>query len=362
MTNFSQQSVMDKFLEANREAISFLKVGDLVEGEIISQGRRALFVDLGSFGTGIIYGLEFLNAKDVIKNLKAGDKIVAKVVDLENEKGYIELSLKEADKQKIQQRFRDLREKEEVIKAKVIGANRGGLIIEFEENRGFMPVSQLSSEHYPRVSDADKNKIFEELKKFVGQEIKCKIIDFNPRGDKLIFSEREAVETDVKELISAYQVGDVVDGVISGIANFGVFFRFIDKPEIEGLIHISELDHRLIESPKEVVKVGDLVKAQIIEIKDNRISLSLKALKVDPWEKVAEHYQVGQVIDGEVFRFNPFGALIKLDPDFQGLIHVSEFGSIEKMKEQLVLGRSYKFVIDLINPQEKRLLLKLKND
>ena len=338
MPNFSQQSVMNKILESNRGTIGFLKVGDLVEGEVISHDRRALFVDLGNFSTGIIYGLEFLNAKDIIRNLKIGDKLLAKIVDLENEDGYIELSLKEADQQKVWQKLKELKEKEEVVNAKVTGANRGGLIIEFEESRGFMPVSQLAAEHYPRVSDADKNKIFEELKKFVGQEIKCKIIDFNPRGDKLIFSEREAVDTNIKDLINAYKVGDVVDGVISGIANFGVFFRFIDKPEIEGLIHISELDHHLIDSPKEVVSVGDLVKAQIIEIKDNRISLSLKALKPDPWQKVQERYQAGQIINGEVFKFNPFGALIKLDPDFQGLIHVSEFGSVEEMKKQLVYG------------------------
>lgn len=356
----NQLSIMNKIFETNRGAAGVLKIGDLIEGEVINYGRRSLYIDLGSFGTGVIYGQEFLNAKEIIRDLKPGDKIAAKIIDLENENGYVELSLREAGKQKIWQELKELKEKEEIIKAKVVGANRGGLIVEFNEAQGFMPVSQLASAHYPRVSDADKNKIFEELKKFVGQEISCKIIDFNPRGEKLILSEREAMDINVKDLIGKYKIGDEVDGVISGIANFGVFFRFVDNPEIEGLIHISELDHHLIDNPKDVVSVGDSVKAQITEIKDNRISLSLKALKIDPWQKVGECYQAGQSVNGEVLKFNPFGALIKLDADFQGLIHVSEFGSVEEMKKQLTTGKSYKFVIDSINPEEKRIFLKMK--
>jgi len=151
-----------------------------------------------------------------------------------------------------------------------------------------------------------------------------------------------------------------VDGIISGVANFGAFMRFADNPQIEGLIHISEIDYKLIENPKDVVKVDEPVKAKIVEIKDGRVSLSLKALKDDPWLKVEERYKAGDAVRGTIFRFNPFGAFVNLAGDIQGLIHVSEFGGVEEMKKALEAGKAYDFTIEMLKPQERRLILKLK--
>lgn len=230
---------------------------------------------------------------------------------------------------------------------------------EVEGLKAFMPVSQLSSDHYPRVDDGDKGKILEELKKFVGQELMVKILDFNLRSDKLILSEKETTTKGVKEKLERYKPGDIINGIISGVADFGAFIKFVDDPEVEGLIHISELDHKLIENPKEIVKVNDEVKAKILDIKDGRVTLSLKALKEDPWLKVPEKYSAGMDIQGKVTRFNPFGAFVSLDPEIQGLIHVSEFGSVEEMKKVIEVGKSYSFHIDSVKPQEKRITLKL---
>lgn len=340
-------------------AVVAVKPGELVDAKFISRSKHARYFDLGRKGTGIVYGLELLNAQDSLKNIKTGDTILAKVIEPENEEGYTELSLTETNKQKVWQEIKILKEAGEIITVKVLNANTGGLIAEINELKAFLPVSQLAADHYPRVNDGDPGKILAELKKLVGQDLKVKIIDFNPRNNKLIISEREILEENVKEKLAKYKAGDVIEGIVSGIADFGVFIKFADDPSIDGLIHISELDHRLIESPRELVKIDELIKAQIIEIKDGRVSLSVKALKPNPWEKVSEKYQEGQTVSGKVSRLNPFGAVISLDEVFQGLIKISDFGSLEEMKKQLEVGNSYSFTIESVKSAEKRIILKL---
>jgi small subunit ribosomal protein S1 len=359
MVTPKRESALTQYLKSNPNLMPVLKPGDLVEVKLIEKTGRAAYFEVPRVGTGIVYGSELLNAKDVLKRLNPGDAASARVVDPENEKGYVELSLAEAGKQRAWQEIRDLKEKDEALKVKVLGANAGGLITELAGLPAFVPASQLSNGHYPKDTEGDRSQLIEGLKKLIGEELTVKIINLNPRTNKLILSEREVETQNVKELLAKYKVGDVISGIVSGVASFGAFMRFADEPAIEGLIHISELDHRLIDSTKDVVKVGDLVQAKIVDIKEGRVSLSLKALKPDPWEKVAEKYQAGELVEGKVHRFNPFGAFIELDPSITGLIHVSEFGSIEELKRQLEEGKRYKFLIDSVKPQEKRIVLKL---
>ena len=353
-------SVLAQLLKANPSLIRVLKPGDLVDAVFSARGNRAVYFDLGPWGTGIVYGVELLNAQEILKNLKLGEKVSAKVVESENDQGYVELSLAGAEKQKSWQFIKDLQEKGEIFPVKIIGANTGGLLAKVNEVKAFIPISQLSSDHYPKVEDGNREKIVVELQKLVGEELKVKVSDFNPRNNKLILSEREVLEENVKELLAKYKVGDLVEGIISGVADFGAFMRFADNPKIEGLIHISELDHRLIGNPKEVLNLNDAVKAKIIDIKDGRVSLSLKALKPDPWQEAEKFFQAGQEISGTVAHFNPFGAVVSLDHSLQGLIHVSEFGSIEEMKKQLEVGKPHDFKVDSVKPAEKRIILKLK--
>ncbi len=360
LTNKKFISQIGQLIKLEPDLISFLKEGELIEVKFLSKGRRAFYFDLGKFGTGVVYGVEFLNAREIAKNLKQGDLISAKVVGIENEDGYIELSLAGAQQQKDWQEIKKFKDSGEVITVKIIGANSGGLVAKINELKAFLPVSQLAGEHYPRVEEGERSKILEELRKLVGEDIVVKVLDFNIRNNKLIISERGVVEENIKELLSQYKIDDIVEGIVSGIANFGIFIKFVDNNIIEGLIHISELDHRLIENPKEVVKINEKVKAKIIEIKGGRVSLSLKALKPDPWEKVEKKYKQGQEIKGTVNKFNPFGAFIDLDAEIQGLIHISEFGSFEEMGKQLEIGKKYQFVIEAVKPEEKRIVLKLK--
>jgi len=340
------------------ELFSIPKLGEVVQAKLLEKEPRAVYFDLGQFGTGIVFGLEFVNAREVLRNLKIGDLVSAKIAEIENDDGFLELSLTEANLQKAWQEIKELQEKDEAFNVKVTGANSGGLIANLNNAKAFIPVSQLSNEHYPRV-EGNRSMIADELKKLIGEDIKVKIIDLNPRNNKLILSEKAATEQSVKELLDKYTVDQMIDGSISGVADFGAFIRFTDNPAIEGLIHISELTHKLVESPKEVVKVGDAVKAKILEIKDGRVSLSLKALLPDPWLGVEEKYKSGGKISGEISKFTPFGAFVTLDDDIQGIVHVTDFGGVEEMKTQLELGKEFPFVIESVKPAEKRISLKL---
>ncbi|MBI2626232.1 MAG: S1 RNA-binding domain-containing protein [Candidatus Nealsonbacteria bacterium] len=359
-------------LETNN--LSLLKpprIGDIVEGQVIGAGQSTIYVDLGPIGAGIIFGKEFYQAKSELKKIKIGDKIFAKVVDIENEDGYLELSLTEAGKEIGWEKLQKIKENDEVIKVQIIGANKGGLIAEIEGVQGFLPVSQLAPDHYPRVEGADKTKILQKLQKLVGEELGVKIFDLAPSEEKLIFSEKATDTEKLKDILKNYKVGDVVDGEITGIVDFGAFIKFLPSEapakeegvELEGLIHISELDWQLIESPSEIVKVGEKVKAKIIEITpDGRVSLSLRALKKDPWAGIDEKYKKNDIISGKVTKFNPFGAFVEVEPKIQGLCHISEFGNQAKMEEQLKIGKTYKFQILQIDPSEHRMTLKLSQE
>ncbi|MEK7193186.1 MAG: S1 RNA-binding domain-containing protein [Patescibacteria group bacterium] len=339
---------------------SYVREGDVVEAELIRKAPRTAFFDLGPYGTGVVYGQELLNARELVKKLEIGGRIAAKVVCLENDDGYVELSLTEADQQRLWQQIKELQESGEVIKVKIVGANSGGLMTTIIDLKAFLPVSRLSNDHYPKIDQNDRQKLTDELKKFIGEELSVKIIDVNPRTKKLIVSEREILAPNIKELLTQYQVGQEVDVMVSGIADFGVFVRFVDNPQIEGMVHVSELNHRLISNPKEVVKINEVLKVKIIDIREGRVFLSLKALQTDPWNTVQDIYKAGQEVKGEVYKFNPFGSVVNLQDGLQGIIHVSEFGGIEEMKKALIAGQTYTFIIDSIRPEEKRLILKLK--
>jgi small subunit ribosomal protein S1 len=341
-----------------------LSVGSTVEGKVVARDRSSLFIDLGIYGTGIIYGREFYNVKDIVKNLELGDKVFAKIVELENDEGYRELSLKDATKEISWQKLEELKNSGQILNVRITGVNKGGLLTSLDGIQAFLPVSQLAPEHYPRVVDADKSKILKELQKFIGKTLDVKILDLLAQENKLILSEKAKSEEKTKETLKNYKKDDIVDGEITGIADFGAFIKFPldveDKNEqIEGLIHISELDWQLVENPAEVVKVGEIVKAKIININNNQVFLSLKSLKENPWEEIEKHYKKGDQIKGKVTKFSTFGAFVEIAPKIRGLCHISEFESKEKMEEQMKVGETYDFQVLQIEPKEHRMSLKL---
>ena len=371
--------IMENVSEKN----NFLKlprVGDIVEGRIINKGKSAIFLDLGNFKTGIIYGKEYQEVKGNLKNLKIGDGLFVKIIDLENEEGYVELSVGQAGKELAWENLKQKKEKEEILKVRIQKVNKGGLLTEISGIPAFLPVSQLSPEHYPRVEGGDFLKILRELQKFIGKELEVKIFDLSQKEEKLILSEKAKETKKIKEMLENYKVGDIVEGEITAVLDFGAFMKFqkeaCPKP-IEGLIHISELDWQLIEDPSEVVKVGEKVKAKIIDISDDKVSLSLKALKKDPWKGIEKKYKKGDIVRGKITKFNPFGAFVQITPysetksltgrlakgedrpKIQGLVHISEIGTKSKMAEKFKIGEEYDFQILSINPAEHRMSLKL---
>ena len=342
------------------------RIGDLVEGTVIGIGRSSVYLDLGPQGTGIIYGREFLEEKAALKDVKPDEKIVAKIVDLENDEGYIELSLREAGRELTWDKLKEKKEKEEVFKVKIIGANKGGLLANLHGTQAFLPVSQLAQEHYPRVEDGDSSKILRALQAFIGQELELQIFDLDPREGKVILSERSGERAKLKEQLARFQVGDVVEGEITGVVDFGAFIKFpVDKTSeepIEGLIHISEIDWQIIEDPAQILKVGDKVKAKIVDLSQGRASLSLKALKEDPWREAEKKYSKLDTVKGKITKLNPFGAFVEIEEKIQGLCHISEFGTKTKMEEVLKPGQTYTFQILELNPAEHRMSLHLVTD
>ena len=354
MTTTNEEVVLPVMVAGIETAL--IKQDDIVEGTVVAIEKAALYVDLGFAGTGIIYGVEFINARDVIKRINIGDMISAKVILRENTHGYVELSLKEA-RQALMWSDAEVAIKEKrVLDLVVKDANKGGLIMEWQGIIGFLPASQLKEENYPRVEDGDKDKILRELKKLIGKRVSVIIINAIPKEGKLIFSEKDGGAKESKEVVSgSYIVGDEVEGMVTGVVEFGIFVKLEDG--VEGLVHKSEIDWGLVEDTRAHAKVGEKVKAKIIEVKDGKISLSLKALKENPWKEAAKSYKKGDTVDGVVIKFNKHGALVSIEEGVAGLVHVSDFGDEEKLRTALSLGKSYKFTITLFDPNEERMTL-----
>lgn len=341
------------------------KAGEIIDGKVLAIENLCIFMDVGPGKTGIIYGAEYQGAKNILKNLKIGDTISVKVVDFENEDGFVELSLKEAAKELAWKKISEAKEENKAFVVKIEKVNKGGLITTVLGYPAFLPTSQLSSDNYPRVPEGDKTKILRKLQSFIGQEFGVKILDFDEKEGQIILTEDAKDNKEAEEVISKLKVGDVVEGEISGIVNFGAFIKFeVDGKEIEGLVHISELDWQLIEDPAEIIEVGEKAKAEIIDISQGRVSLSIKKLKKDPWQSL--NYKVGDTIKGKILKLNPFGAFVQVIRDgkkdeakIQGLIHVSEFGTEKKMQEDLEINNEYDFKILSFQPERHWMSLKL---
>ncbi|MFZ2154160.1 MAG: S1 RNA-binding domain-containing protein [Candidatus Moraniibacteriota bacterium] len=367
-------SVMGKLLQGS--SLEFPELGDVLDGVVIDISPHSVLLDLGSFGTGIVYGKDTRDGLRGDIKLKLGDKVHATLTSLENEDGYIELSIREASYEKAWEDLESKKDNEEAVNTRVLDANKGGLMIEINGIGGFLPVSQLASEHYPRVEDGNKNKILEKLKRLVGQTLLVKIIDTYRDEEKLIVSEKAAMSEKEQAMISRLKEGDTIEGEVSGVVDFGAFVKFlpmgvkmaddsIEGDKLEGLVHISELAWQLIDNPREIIKVGDKIKAKIIGIDDARISLSIRALAKDPWKEAQEKYEAGKIYKGKVDKINHFGAFVYLDENIHGLAHISEFSEMypgKKMDEMMEAGKEYDWKVLSIEPKDHRMGLVLVDE
>ncbi len=357
----SDKSSQFKKILSEGDFIKIPKVGEIIKGKIIDISRSEIRMDIEGLTTGIVRGREFFEGSSEYADLKVGDEAEATVIELENENGEMELSFRFAGHQKAWDDLAELKSSGKLIKALITDANKGGLMIKVGNVPGFLPVSQLMPEHYPRVPGGDKSRILERLKSYVGKNFEVKVIDINEPEEKLIVSEKAAWEEKQQDVISSYKVGDIVEGKVTAVTDFGVFVEF-GTDKLEGLVHISELAWQRIDDPSDFVKVGNKIKAEIINVEGSKIFLSIKKLKDDPWKNVAEMYKIGDKVKGKVLKINPFGLFVELDKDIHGLAHVSELSDspINDPSEVAKIGDEIEFKILSIEPNNHRLGLSLR--
>ena len=344
---------MDDLLAQAGDNIKQIAAGDMVNGTVLSVRKHEVLIDLGPLGVGLVPRREV----GFSKNYTVGDEVVASVVDPELDNGYSLLSLRKAAKDRGWDEVFAKLETGEIITVVPYDANRGGMLVEYEGIRGFLPVSQLSAEHYPRVGSSDKDEILQRLNTLVNKDIKVRILDADRKTNKLIFSEKEAVKEGLAERFQKMAIGDTVEGVVTGVVDFGVF---VNVEGIEGLIHISEISWERVNNPADYVKVGQTVKAKIIAIDKERLSLSMKQLTKDPWLDEVDQFKPGDKVEGTVTRITPFGAFVQLSPAVEALVHVSELGGDGTDPEKVfTLNERKEFTVLDIDKENRKISLSL---
>ena len=347
---------MADLLDHSETDIKVLAVGDIIEGTVLTVEKHEVWLDLGPYGTGIVLGRELEAAA---RSLQPDETVSASVLDPETEDGYVVLSLRKVAKEKGWEALEDRLKSGEVFGIVPFDANRGGMLVEVDGIRGFLPVSQLSAENYPRVSGADKEEIFHRLNQLVGQTLMVRILDLDRKQNKLIVSEKAARREMTEDKIATIVAGDEVTGIVTGIVDFGIF---VNVEGVEGMVHISEIAWDRVENPGQYVKVGDTIKAKVIAIDQDKLSLSIKQLSEDPWIKESSQFQVGDTTEGTINRITPFGAFVQVTPVIEALVHISELSEehVSDPNELVKVGEKKDFRIIAIDPAQHKLSLSLK--
>ena len=328
--------------------------GEVVTGTVLTVKKHEVLLDLGPLGVGFVPRREV----GFGRALQAGDEVTASVVDPELDNGYSLLSLRKAAKDRGWEEVQAKMDAEEIIEVSPYDANRGGMLVEYEGVRGFLPVSQLSAEHYPRVGSADKDEIRSRLNALVGKTLKVRILDCDRKANKLIFSEKEAIKDGLAARFETLKVGDTVKGVVTGVVDFGAF---VNVDGIEGLVHISEISWERVNNPSDYVKVGQNIEAKIISIDKERLSLSMKQLTQDPWLDEVEQFEKGKKVEGTITRITPFGAFVQISPAVEALVHISELGGGEGVDPEKVftLNERKEFTVLDIDKDSRKISLSL---
>lgn len=356
-----------KYLDDAGEGLKIYQMGDLVAGEVTAMTKNRIWVDIddGRF-VGIISNKELAEEGISAPDYKVGDRVTASVLMPENDEGFMILSLRDALENQGWDALQERMSKDEVFDVKVVEANRGGLIVEADGLRGFLPVSQLAPEHYPRVGN-DKDEILSRLSKFEGQNLQVKVLDLDKNTSKLIFSEKIARKGEFDELVSDIKVDDILEGTVSGVVDFGIF---VSLGKLEGLVHISEISWGKVDHPGNFAKVGDKVKVQVIAIDADKVSLSIKRLEANPWLATIQNFRVGQKVEGKITQIMPFGVFVEVKGGpsagsgrgVDGLIHISELSHEHVIDPSTIVKVGDKLMLKIIDlgTESHRLGLSLK--
>ena len=346
---------------------TLLRRGDIVEGSVMRVDPDGIFVDVGQKIEGYVPSNEMRSmSQEEFKSLKEGDPLITFVVKPESEEGPL-LSIDKARGEEGWRELQKYQEEDQAIEGTIIGFNRGGCILDVANVQGFVPMSQLltiSRDVFQTDSDDGPVDARQQQKQLIGTSLTVKVLEVNRARNRAIFSERSALQKQrdeqKAELIQVIQEGDVRKGVVTGISNFGAF---VDLGGADGLIHISEMSWSMVQSPADVVKVGEELDVYILKVDKEalKIALSLRRLSPKPWETIEERYLVGDVVDAVVTKLANFGAFAKLEDTIEGLIHLTELSvdPIEHPNEIIKEGDVIQVKILKIEPDRKRLGLSL---
>ena len=334
------------------------KLGTPITGKVVNIQNNKVLVEIDGTYTGIIAGREAVDGFDTVKKLLEGDEVSAYVVGEENSDGYFILSLRKASREKAWRKLKEMQKTGETTEVAIREANKGGLMTEFNGIRAFIPVSQLAPKHYPRVNGANANEILSRLQKFIGEKFTVQVLAVEADEGKLIFSEKAALGKQRGAALKKLKIGNKIEGKVTGIVNFGIFIMFNDC--LEGLVHLSEIAWGRVTDAANYARIGETKEAMVIGIDTDKISLSMKRLTPDPWLKNVEKFAVGDVVNGEVGKITPFGALVKLADEVSGLLHDSEIAEEDEEKIEFEVGEKVKVKVIEINPDNHRIALSLK--
>lgn len=350
---------LSDLIKKHSKGVKKFKAGDFIEGKIVSIDRRYLLVDVGAKSEGLISKDEIKFLSSEFKNIKMGDVVRALVVQPENRQGNLILSLKEATAEKTWDDLEELYKNGGTIKVEVLDYYKGGLIVDISGQRGFIPISHLTREHFEQFnvamvkSSGSPSKT--DLGGLKGKNLKVKVIEVDSNKNRLVLSEKEVMskeEVEAREKrLAKIKVGDLVKGNVSTVLPYGVL---VDLNGVDGLIHISEIAWEKISSPSDYFSPGDEVEAKIISKEDDKIALSVKELKDNPWDNVEKKYPLGKKIKAKVSKVVAFGVFIELEPGLDGLIHSSE------MEKPLAVGDEVEAVVVNANSKERKLAFSVR--
>ncbi len=346
---------MAEMMEQIEESLKIPRRGSIVKGSIIQVNADVIIVNIGYKSDGVIPRNEVsADANfDLKKNFKEGDQLDVFIVSHDNGEGNILLSLRKVNVDKDWEELEAIHEKDEPILVRVTEAVNGGLIAFYKEIRGFVPASQLS------------DRFVKNLKPYIGQELKVKVIEINKLKRRAVFSHKEFAMIEKQAAKDSFwtniQVGQVVKGEVKRITNFGAF---VDIGGMDGLVHVTEMSWGRIKPASEFVRVGQMVDVKIIDANkdENKISLSIKQLSQEPWVNFNEKYEVNGIYTGKVVNLTDFGAFVELEPGIEGLVHVSHIAKehIEKPADVLKVNQSVEVRILEYVAEEKKVKLSMK--
>ena len=351
-------------VKASQYTVPTIKEGQKVKGTILKEIENGVLVNCenGAF-TGVILSKEAKELKRSQFNLDPSTELELEIINpsVRHEDGYYIVSVTRLLQYDVWKSVIAKFENDEIITVVPTEANLGGLLIDMHGIKGFIPLSQLAPIHYPRVEDGDQDAIFDKLLGLIGQEIKVRVINIDEEDRRIILSEREALKEEREKVLNELEVGKVFDWVVSGVSSYGLFVTI--GGTVEGLVHISEITYGHVNDIDKLGKIGDKMKVKVIGLENGKISLSSKQLKGDPWVELPKRYQVGDIIEGEIVRFVPYGVFVRVYEDINGLVHLSELSqkSVNNPNEIVKLWQIVKAKLILIDPKNRKIGLSMKD-